>query len=557
MRIFLLLPLLFVAASAFAHPIQQTKNGHHDAFRQMEEVWPTPTSYRTGSGAPGHAYWQQEADYKIRVSIDDETQTLTGSETITYKNNSPDTLSYLWLQLDQNRFAKHSNAWATLTQASKTDMSMNALRMLMIADEGTLGHKITSVKGKNGASLPHIVRDTVMRIDLPTPLAAGETIEFSIDWHYKIPEGKAMSARGGWEYFKDDGNYIYFIAQWFPRMVAYTDVHGWNTKAFLGRGEFTLEFGNYDVEITVPADHIVASTGVLQNPQDVLSKKQRDRLEKAKTAKKPVFIVTREEAEDNQKEGTDETRTWHFKAENVRDFAFSSSRKFVWDTQGHHERDGRTVMAMSFYHEGMPLWDKYSTPAILQALETYGRMTVPYPYPVSISVNGPIGGGMEYPMITSNGPRPEKDGTYSRRAKYGLIGVVIHEVGHNWFPMIVNSDERNWTWMDEGLNSFLQFLAEQEWEEDYPSRRGHAYDIVDYMISPNQVPIMTQSESILQFGNNAYGKPAIALNILRETVMGREAFDFAFREYAQRWWFKRPMPADFFRTMEDASGIDL
>ncbi len=558
MRFTLLLPLLILTTSVFAHPVHQTKSGHQDKFRQMDEVWPTPTTYRTGSGAPGHEYWQQQADYKIRVAVDETTQILTGSETITYHNNAPDTLKYLWLQLDQNRFAKHSSAWATLTQASKESLGMNALRMMMIADKDELGHKILSVKGADGTDLPFVINDTVMRIDLPQPLRGGTAITFSIDWNYQIPEGKALSARGGWEYFEEDDNYLFFISQWFPRMVAYTDVDGWNTKGFLGRGEFTLEFGDYDVEITVPADHVVASTGILQNSDDVLSRTQINRLEKAANAKKPVFIVTKGEALKAQKKKSTDTKTWHFTAENVRDFAFATSRKFVWDAQGHKERDGRTVMAMSFYpEEGMPLWDKYSTEAILQTLDTYGRMTVPYPYPVAISVNGPIGGGMEYPMITSNGPRPEKDDTYSRRAKYGLIGVVIHEIGHNWFPMIVNSDERNWTWMDEGLNSFLQFIAEQEWEEDYPSRRGHAVDIIDYMISPNQVPIMTQSESILQFGNNAYGKPAIALNILRETVMGRENFDFAFREYAERWWYKRPQPADFFRTMEDASGIDL
>ncbi|HBY87865.1 MAG TPA: aminopeptidase, partial [Colwellia sp.] len=361
--------------------------------------------------------------------------------------------------------------------------------------------------------------------------------------------------------FKEDDNYLYEIASWFPRAAAYYDAQGWQNKQFLGNGEFTLEFGDYDVKITVPADHIVAATGVLQNESKVLTSTQRKRLKQAKKAKKPVLIITPAEALANEKSRSTKTKTWRFKAQNVRDFAFASSRKFIWDAQGYQQGNSDT-MAMSFYpNEGNPLWEKYSTEAIIHTMEQYSKYTFDYPYPVSISVNGPVG-GMEYPMITFNGPRPTLDKetgekTYSRRTKYGLVGVIIHEVGHNYFPMIVNSDERQWTWMDEGLNTFLQFLAEQAWEEGYPSRRGHAAKITSYMKSDNQVPIMTNSESILQFGNNAYGKPATALNILRETIMGRELFDFAFKEYAQRWKFKRPTPADFFRTMEDASAVDL
>ncbi|MDF1666342.1 MAG: M1 family metallopeptidase, partial [Planctomycetota bacterium] len=358
------------------------------------------------------------------------------------------------------------------------------------------------------------------------------------------------------EYFKKDKNYIYEIAHWFPRMAAYTDVNGWQHKQFLGRGEFTLEFGNYKVAITAPSDHIVASTGVLQNVNEVLTKDQKKRYEAARTAKKPMFIVTPKEAKANEKSRSKKTKTWIYKAKNVRDFAFASSRKFIWDAQG-IKRGKRTVMCMSYYpNEGEPLWSRYSTHSIIHTINVYSRYTFDYPYPVAISVNGPVG-GMEYPMICFNGPRPEKDGTYSPRTKYGLISVIIHEVGHNYFPMIVNSDERQWTWMDEGLNTFVQYLAEQEWEENYPSRRGEPANIVGYMKSTEQVPIMTNSESILRFGSNAYAKPATALNILRESILGRELFDFAFKEYARRWKFKRPQPADFFRTMEDASGVDL
>ncbi|MFT7486431.1 MAG: hypothetical protein ACI9F9_002286, partial [Candidatus Paceibacteria bacterium] len=418
------------------------------------------------------------------------------------------------------------------------------------------GMKVTEVVTADGRSLAHTVNGTMMRLDLPDPLVPGAEFRFSLSWQHNINEHKLSGGRGGYEHFDEDGNDLFEIAQWFPRLCAYTDVNGWQNKQFLGRGEFTLEFGDYDVSITVPADHVVASTGVLQNPGAVLSEQQRARFEESRQASEPMFIVTPEEATAKESKRSTDERTWTFVAENVRDFAWASSRKFIWDAQG-VEIGGKEVMAMSYYpKEGEPLWSRYSTHSILHTLDVYSEHTFPYPYPVAISVNGPVG-GMEYPMICFNGPRPEEDGTYTSRTKYGLISVIIHEVGHNWFPMIVNSDERQWTWMDEGLNTFCQYLAEQSWEEDYPSWRGEPSKIVDYMKDENQVPIMTNSESILQFGNNAYAKPATALNILRESVMGRELFDFAFKEYSNRWRFKRPEPSDLFRTMEDASAVDL
>jgi len=531
-----------------------------DKFRQLEESLPTPNTYRTASGAPGHQYWQQDVNYKIDIELNDEKQTLSGSETIDYTNNSPDTLRYLWLQLDQNKLAENAGAKTTRT-APKKKVTYSALRNAIETDAFNGGYNITQVTGANDKDLPYVINGTMMRIDLPKDLKSGASVELNINWNYQLHEQKVLGGRSGYEYFKEDDNYLYEIASWFPRAAAYYDVMGWQNKQFIGSGEFTLEFGDYDVSITVPADHVVAATGVLQNPKDVLTTTQRKRLAKAKKADKPILVITPEEALANEKSRSTKTKTWQFKAENVRDFAFASSRKFIWDAQGY--KGGKTdTMAMSYYpNEGNPLWEKYSTEAIIHTMEQYNKYTFAYPYPVSISVNGPVG-GMEYPMITFNGPRPTLDKktgekTYSQRTKYGLIGVIIHEVGHNYFPMIVNSDERQWTWMDEGLNTFLQFVAEQAWEENYPSRRGNAAHITSYMKSDNQVPIMTNSESILQLGNNAYGKPATALNILRETIMGRELFDFAFKEYALRWKFKRPTPADFFRTMEDASGIDL
>jgi len=536
-----------------------------DKFRQLDELLPTPNVYRTGSGTPGHAYWQQQADYKIDVHLNDEIQQLTGKATINYKNNSPDTLRYLWVALDQNRYKPDSiqNQHKTVSISNgEPKIPYGSFRAKVVGDQFDGGNKIKAVTNAKGEKIPYSVIDTMMRIDLPKPLKSGEETTFTIDWTHNIAEQKVLGGRGGYEYFERDDNYLYEIAQWFPRMAAYTDLTGWNNKAFVGRGEFTLEFGDYEVAITVPADHIVAATGELANAKEVLTSKQRSRLNKAKSSDVPVYIVTLDEALENEKSRAKSEKTWVFKAKNVRDFAWASSRKFLWDAMGVKSGD-QTVLAMSYYpEEGTPLWDKYSTRSIVHTINHYNRYSFDYPYPVAISVNGPVG-GMEYPMITFNGPRPEIDEddrsnrTWSRRTKYGLISVIIHEVGHIYFPMIVNTDERQWTWMDEGINTYLQFLAEQEWEENYPSRRGDARKIIPYMRSSNQMPIMTNSESVLQFGNNAYGKPATALNILRETVVGREQFDFAFRQYAEMWKFKRPYPADLFRLLEDASGTDL
>ena len=546
-------------------------------FRQLGSALPTPNIFRNASGAPGPGYWQQRADYNIKVKIDENKKTLTASETITYTNNSPDPLNYLWVQLDQNRFAGDSTARLSETastagtrrdSAGKGDsLSYNALRRMQALSDAEHGHQILSVKDQNGRKLQYIINDTMMRIDLPKPLKSEAQTIFSIDWKFNIIDEAAIGGRGGYEHFPDNDTYIYFLAQWFPRMAAYTDYTGWQHKQFLGRGEFTLEFGDYDVSITVPSDHIVSATGVLQNPKQVLTAKQRRRLGKA-TATKQVFVVTPEEALENEKSRSTGSKTWHFKAENVRDFAFASSRKFIWDALLHEQdsKDMPVVTVMSFYpNEAEPIWSKYSSQAVAHTMDVYSRFTFDYPYPTSQSVNTWERGGMEYPMITFNGYRPSKDEktgeiTYSRGIKHSLIGVIIHEVGHNYFPMIVNSDERQWTWMDEGLNSFVEYLAEYEWEEEFNILGGSANPmdtITNYMKSSGQVPIMTQSDSIVKFGPNAYSKPATALSVLRETVMGRELFDHAFKEYAQRWMFKRPTPSDFFRTMEDASGTDL
>lgn len=550
--LFLVLPALVAAGTGT--PVQK--------FQQLDTLLPTPTAQRPATGAPGSGYWQNRADYDIRATLDDEKRTITGEATVTYRNASPDTLDYLWLQLDQNYFSKKSDSRLTPNTKREVDLkrfSYGALDRLLAYKSYDGEMKITALTDGQGKGLPHAVVKTMLRLDLPEPLKPGVDFTFKIAWSYPINDAKRIMARTGYEHFKEDGNAIYTIAQWFPRLAAYTDYAGWINKQFLGTGEFTLEFGDYKVALTTPDDHVVAATGTLQNEKEVLSETQRERLRQAETeTRKPVFIVTPDEARAAEKGRPKGTKTWVFHAENVRDFAFASSRKFVWDAMAvaGAQVKGRPVMAMSLYpKEGMPLWDKYSTHAIAHAIEVYSRFTFDYPYPVAWSVNGAIG-GMEYPMICFNGPRPEKDGTYPERTKYALIGVVIHEVGHNYFPMIVNSDERQWTWMDEGLNSFVESLAEAEWEDRWKSRRDYRM-MIDYMRQPDRVAVMTNSESILDLSPNSYGQPTVALHILREYVLGREAFDHAFRTYARRWKFKRPTPADFFRTMEDASGVDL
>ena len=547
------IPVVFIISIASANAQQF---GNQNKFKQLKDELATPNTYRTASGAPGHEYWQQRADYKIDITLDDDTQRIYGTETVTYYNNSPDVLNYLWIQLDQNVREQSSLADRSADMNFNERMSSYYLRRFHNDYDG--GFKLDYVRDANDNNLDHTINFTMMRIDLPQPLKPGGNFTFKVKWWYNINDRSKDFGRSGMEYFPEEDNYIYTIAQFYPRMAVYSDFEGWQNKQFIGSGEFTLTFGNFEVNITVPADHIVAATGVLQNGNRVLTQEQLSRFEKARSANEPVFIVTEEEAIDNEKEKSEQTRTWQFKAENVRDFAFASSRKFIWDAM-RVKFGSRNVMAMSFYpKEGNPLWEQYSTKVVAHTLKTYSKYTFDYPYPVAISVHTDRI-GMEYPMICFNGGRPEPDGTYLERTKWGMIGVIIHEVGHNFFPMIVNSDERQWTWMDEGLNTFLQGIAEREWDHNHPSWSGNPESIVDYMSGDKDfiAPIMTNSESVFQLGSNAYSKPSAALNILRETVMGRELFDHAFKQYAQRWMFKHPTPEDLFRTLEDASAVDL
>ena len=542
-------------------PVPSYQNAtDQNKFRQLDQDLPTPNVYRTASGAPGHQYWQNTADYTMDIRLDDENQRVYGTEEITYNNASPDVLEYLWVQLDQNMRSPESMTYEIQQGNLKDGVGLNEYFNMFHTFPG--GFNIDHVKDASGADYSVKVNHTMMRIDLAKPLKAGESVKVNIKWWYNINDRMEIGGRSGYEYFKEEDNYLYTIAQFFPRMAVYSDVTGWQNKQFLGRGEFTLPFGDYDVKLTVPSDMVVGATGEIQNTDEVLTAAQKARLEKAKTSDTPVIIVTQEEAIANEKSRATDTKMWHFKAENVRDYGWCASRKFIWDAQGVQFGD-RTVMAMSLYpKEGNPMWEMYSTKAIVLTLKTYSKFTFDYPYPVAYSINGKSI-GMEYPMICFNGGRTDAEGKFSDEVKYRTILVIIHEVGHNYFPMILNSDERQWTWMDEGLNTFLQYQTEREWTDEsgeaFPSRRGPAKLIVPYMGGDKRYisPIMSNSESIYQFGNNAYGKPCTALNILRETVMGPELFDHAFKTYANRWMFKHPSPADLFRTMEDASAVDL
>ena len=572
---YVLLSAFLVSVGAVAQEEEkkaEREQGHtnNNKFKQLYDEFSSPNVYRAASGAPGHAYYQQQADYKMDLILDDEKSTLSGEETITYTNNSPDVLKYLWVQLDQNVRAKDSKT--PLSEGSGVRKMDRAASFVedYLGEGFDGGFNIVHVKGINGKPLEYMINRTMMRVELPKPMASGDKFSFSIKWNYNINDYIKYGGRSGYEYFPENDNKLYVIAQFYPRMAVYSDIEGWQNSQFWGRDEFALPFGDFDVNITVPADHILDGTGVLTNRKEVFTKDMMNRYEKAKKSfKEPVVIVTQKEAEKAEKKKSKSTKTWKLSAKNVRDFGFATSRKFIYDMMA-VKVGGKDIMAVSLYpKEGNPLWEDWSTKAVASTLKSYSRMTFDYPYHKAISVHARQQ-GMEYPMICWNYGRPDKDGKFSDRTKYGMISVIIHEVGHNFFPMIVNSDERQWGWMDEGLNTFVQYVAEQdfgEWypkalsekDKKYPSRRGPAAKIVRYMGGDQDyiAPIMTKGLNTYQFGNNAYGKPATGLNILRETVMGRELFDYSFREYAQRWMFKHPTPEDFFRTMEDASAFDL
>jgi hypothetical protein len=549
----------------------QTQQGHtnQNKFRQLYDQFADPNKYHNASGAPGVEYYQQQVDYVMDIELDDEKSRLYGEETITYTNNSPDHLPYLWLQLDQNIRKKDAPALEKNGSGNSITQRPSSFVSTYVKDPFDGGFNIERVVDAQDKALSYKINQTMMRVDLPKALAPGGVYVFKIKWWYNINNHVEGRGRSGYEFFEKDGNKAYVIAQFFPRLCVYNDVEGWQNYQFWGNGEFALEFGDYEVNITVPSDHILEATGSLQNPKEVLNREEYKRFQASENSyDKPVIIVNQQEATAKESDFSQKKSTWKFYAENVRDFGFATSRKFIWERQAVQVGDQK-VMAVSIYpKEGNPLWEEYSTKAVVQTLKTYSKFTFDYPYPKAVSVHAK-NQGMEYPMICWNYGRPDEDGTYSDRTKFGMISVIVHEVGHNYFPMIVNSDERQWGWMDEGLDTFVQYLTEQDFGisypeaieglDAYPSRRGAPNKIVPYMAGNQDFisPIMSNPENVYQLGPNAYAKPATALNILRETVMGREAFDHAFKTYAQRWMFKHPTPEDFFRTMEDASAIDL
>ena len=551
---------LLISIGATAQDIKNNPGSNHgNRFEQLGTILPTPNEYRTASGAPGPKYWQQRCDYDITCELNEPSRRLEGKETLTYYNNSPDVLTYLWLQLDENEHSTKNNSGYQNSNPMPTRITESDVQRFTgkIDKDREYGDNITRVTDATGKTLSYTINKTMMRVELPTPLKPGQQFIFKIDWNYNIIERTKYGGRGGFEFFPEDGNDLYTMTQWYPRLCVYSDFQGWQNHQFVGSGEFALAFGNFKVAMTVPADHVVMATGQCQNYQAVLSPAQMARWTKAQTATDVTEVVTLDEATAREKQKSTEKKTWVFKAEMVRDFAWGSSRKFVWDAMPTMV-EGKKVMCMSAYgKEAYNLYRKFSTKTVAHTIKSYSKFTIPFPYPVAQSIEA--ANGMEYPMICFNFGRCEKDGTYSEGTKNGMLGVVIHEVGHNFFPMIINSDERQWTWMDEGLNSFCEYLTEELYDNKFPVSKGPAYKIVDYMKLPKDQlePIMTNSENIIQFGPNAYSKPTCGLNILRETIMGRELFDYAFKEYARRWAFKHPTPADLFRTMEDASGEDL
>lgn len=561
MHIRFLLGCLLLAVVSIAQPPQSNPGSNHgNRFEQLGYLLQSPNEYRTASGAPGPKYWQQKADYDISVELDETNLRLTGTETITYFNNSPDQLTYLWMQLDENIHNPdhdYLRNGRNRMEATMSNTQLVNIEKWRTAQESGLGIKITKLTDAAGNALKYTINQTMMRIDLPVALKPGQKFVFKIDWNYKIPDRMVWGSRGGYELFPEDGNMVFTMSQFYPRLAVYSDFQGWQNTQFSGGSEFALTFGNFRVKMTVPSDFVIGATGECQNYKQLLTAAQFQRWQQAQSAKDVVEVITLAEATANEKDKSSDKKTWIYSAENVRDFAWGASRKFVWDAMPTYV-EGKKIMAMSYYpKEAYALYRKYSTKVTAHTLKIYSKHTIPYPYPVAISVEASQ--GMEYPMIAFNYGRTEKDGTYSEATKYGMIGVVIHEVGHNFFPMIVNSDERQYWWMDEGLNTFTQFLTEGEFDNNYPSRRGPAHLITDYMKLPKDQtePIMTMGDNVLQVGSNAYAKAATGLNILRETVMGRELFDYSFREYARRWAFKHPTPADLFRTMEDASAVDL
>ena len=535
--------MLLVPGQAAA---QNAPSSHNlEAFNPVD--LPDADAYRTGDGRPGPLYWQQEADYAIDVELLPEANRIEGTQTITYVNNAPSDLNYLWVQMDQNLFAPGSRGEAVVPPDA---------RFSGFFENG--GYDVSNLRvAHNGTTYTpeYVIDDTRMRVDLQAPLAAeGDSLAFSIDFSFEMPDYGAD--RMGM--FEAEEGTVYQLAQWYPRMYVYDDVSGWNVLPYLGQGEYYLEYGQFDLDITVPHDFIVTATGTLQNPEEVLTATQQERLAEAKQSRTPVTIVAEDEVGTAASRPADAgTLTWEYQADRVRDVAWAASRSFIWDA-ARAEAGNRTVLAQSLYPaEGMgggnraPGWEE-STEYVQHSVEFYSERYAPYPYDNAINVGG-IVAGMEYPQVMFC--------SVEARGR-GLFGVTDHEFGHTWFPMLVGSDERRWAWMDEGLNTFMNLYSTADFYDQDVKRviQQSIRQTASFMRSPYaDQPIMTQADHIRRqaLGMLAYRKPAAGLALLREYIIGPDRFDEAFNAYIERWAYKHPQPADFFRTIESVAGEEL
>jgi hypothetical protein len=527
-RLLVLAAAVLAASGARA----QTPDSAASPFRPL--VLPAPNALRTGSGRPGRAYWQQRADYRIEATLDPDRHELRGRETIHYVNRSPDPLPYLWLFVEQNICAPGS-VTSQLDQPPLVFLGTT----FDFSCEGFQGGVTLEHVRLGARDVPHTVFGTTMRIDLSRPLASGAFVDLDIAWRFTVPPyGAGRMGRDG---------PLYLLGQWYPRMAVYDDVRGWNHEPYIGGGEFYLEYGRFDVALTVPAGYLVGATGVLQNPEQVLTAAQRTRLARAAHADSAVAIVTAEEAghPERTRPATSGTLTWRFAADSVRDFAFGASPDFRWDASAY-----RRTLVHTLYRPSAPEWSEANR-MVRDAVQYYSEQWYPYPYPHITSIEGPIE-GMEYPMITFDPRAPSRE---ERQ------WTLAHELGHQWVPMIVGSNERLYPWMDEGFNTFIDLGNAARYFKGTPY--GDTIEVhplrlyADHAVAGKEQPLILRPVEAHDLFWTGYQKPALMLQTLRYEVLGKERFDFAFRQYLRAWAYKHPTPADFFRVMRDASGMDL
>lgn len=539
---FLMLPLA-IAVSAVAH-------AEATPFSPLGSLVDPPSATRGADGRPTSTYWQQHIAYDIDATLDVERRVINAQAELRYTNNAPQALDAIWFEISPEATTKDAIAHRSAT-INVDSASVRDLRGLREQEERGGGLVVSSVADSEDRPLAFEARGTQLRVALPRPLASGQTVRIKLAWRVALVDLDRKGGRTGYMLLSS-GDPIFHIAQWYPQPVAFTDYGGWRNVPFVDHGEFAPELGDYNVSLTLPAGQLVAATGVLTNEADVLTGVERTRLARLRQGKVTEIVTAAEAA---TKRRSSETRTWRFAARNVRDFALAASLRYRWDAT---LAGTSAVRAMTFYpSEASALWRPLALPAIGHALDVYGRMTFDYPYPVVQAAFGP-NDGMEHTMLAfSRYPPDGPNGTYSRERKRDFLWVLTHEVGHNWFPLIVNSDERAWTWMDEGLTSYLETLATLEWSGDYTTRPNLPAMLGAEREATGRQPPMTPANAVVDLFPTQYHRPAAALQVLRELVLGRETFDRAFRAYARAWMFKRPTPGDFFRTINQESGADL